>query len=724
MQVRQAEGSHRGRFDPILVLIVLFGMLGGGAIVAFARNWAIMPDELIYIDQVRALLAGHPTLPGLTDRGFYHYQQLYPLLISPLVGLLKLPDAYQWIALLNAWLLASAAVPAYMLARLVTDSRAIARWVALCAIATPWLVFASKVVPDAAAYAVFTWAIWAIVRTAAPQQRQLVGDAWALVALCLAYTARTQFVMLLAVWLFAIAWSSAASALQEGGPAQALWQLIRLPLSRPVPIGATVLMAVAYLVEPGWILGYYLATVSTPTAPGATLGLWPELVNHANAVAFGLAALPVVLGLPWLLDALVRPAERRQNDAAAVILITTALALYVGTTFDMRFDASDRVIERYLFYIAPLWFVAMGAFFARPPRSLAGFALPALAGVVLLIATEPHGVDSELNYAVNRIFSPTQVTLVGWQKAAEFIGSSISGLVVLLMLALCATIWILLRRGRNGLAATIGFGFVAAVLITATSISVPKAVRAQNAAADRHFGERTTAQKAWIEVATGGKPWSLLYSPGSVTELPGRFRRDAVPRTDRTAWRDAAFWSDGLSRVYVPYATVPGDTTSVPGIVHTMAVDWASGRITRAAGDDAHHLLMAKGEQHFAPHSSGPPVEHDDFTLYRLPPRPTAAWAMRGITPSGWVYPRGATLRIYGERVSPDGPATGGVVKVEVTAHKRDQKRARVITSATLRAPTGGHVDLRIPRGPQQLRITDVAVSRVSSPRRPRGSGR
>lgn len=709
-------------FDPVLALIVVFAAAGGGALVVWAKNWVVMPDELIYVQLSRAIAGGSLPIPGVGDSSIASYQLLYPTLIAPLVGLLKMPDAYPSIAVLNAWVMATAAIPAYLLTTYATGSRGAARWVALCAVVTPWLTFASKTLPDPTAYTAAAWATWAIARTAGPSARPLKGDLLALLAIALGFLVRNQFLLLFGVWFGTVVLAQVAAGAATDGLRGAARELIRVPVKRPVPVLVFVVVAALYEFEPSWLLGFYTSVTTVPNDALPNAGLPQELLNHANVLAFGLAALPVVLGLPWLLSGLVRIGDRAQNNTAIVILLTTCAVLYVATTFDMRFDPTERVIERYIFYVAPLWFVAMAAFFQRPPKSLPAFALPALGGVILLIATHPYGLDTALNYATNRVFSPTQIVLIGWQKAAELIGTSISGLVVLLMLVLCGFCWWAINRGRTALAQTLCFLFVSGALIAATVLTVPGTVDEQNRGSEQVFGQRDTAEKAWVQIVTGGAGYSLAYSRGSVVEKPSGKLKAFRPTENRSAWRDAVIWNSGLNSVYVPFQNAPAAGAPIPGRLRTLIPDWETGALTQANDDSAEYLLMATGDPRFAPSADALVTTRDQFALYRFGDDLHAAWAVRGLTPGGWVTPNDAILRVWAPRDaartstlqiklkvsgtpgrSPDGFKVEGAKNVK----QQEQKEATTFTWSA-RVPTGGHVDFKLVRGDAPVHVDRV----------------
>jgi hypothetical protein len=719
---RPSSATRERRLDPWLVAIVLLTAIGGALVVSRARDWSVMPDELIYTEFARSIVHSVLPIPAVQGHAVTVLQVLYPTLLAPLLAIMSMPTAYPWIAVMNACLMASAAIPAYLLAHYTTESRAAARWVALSCAITPWLLFAAKVLPDAAAYAACTWALYAIVRTAGARNRVLRADLLTLLAIFVAYLVRNQFLILLGIWAGTVVLAKVAAVLGSDGPRALPRALLKLLRERPLPIFTLVFAFLMVKFQPAWILGFYapVGTVSNEVLPGESLPR--ELLNHANAIGIGVAALPLVLGLPWLLTALTRIGRRREVDTAILIVLASAVVIYVGSNFDMRFDPTERVIERYIFYLAPLWLTAMAAFFARPPKNLIAFALPALLGVLLLIATKPFGLDAELNRAINRAFSPTQLVLIEWQKVAGALHTSISGMIVVVSLIVCVFCWWAIDRARVSIARDACFSLLAVILLTGTIAIVPQSIREDHETAVRAFGPRTSDQKRWIELASDRQKYAVVYSRWSLYD--GRL--GDIARERKEFWRDAAFWNRGLSATYTPDRVIGGSTTPVPGVAYPLKIDWTSGRLTRGPGESAPNLLLSASDPRFAPQATAPVTRTKNFVLYPVAQKVQAAWYLRNLTASGWVPPNGATLRIWAPRGA-SGP-TRMQVTLRVTTTNVRRPAAPLLPPAetpirvkTVKRQTtyswpisispGQHVDFRLARGRANAHVDRVAVT-------------
>lgn len=713
------------RLDPVLAAIVVLAGLGGGWLLFKSKNWGLMSDELLYSSMGRSIAHTIVPLPEIRGASTPVYQVLYPALIAPLVGPIPMPDAYPWLAVLNGWLFALAAIPAYLLASYATGSRGAARWVALCTVITPWLIFGSKVLPDASAYLIVTTSLYAIARTASGGERPLRGDLLTLLCVALAYFVRTQFLLLLGVWLGTVVLSCAATAPAGGGWRALTVRLLKLPLRRPVVFLTFGAVALIMLVKPIILLGLYVITAQGGAGgPVATGGLPRELIHHLSVLGLGAGILPIVFGLPWLVTALTRVRSRAQNDAAIMIALATAVVIYVGANFDLRFDPGERVIERYIFYLGPLLFVAMAGFFAQPPKRVVVFAASALVAILLLGVTSPYGLDTKLNLLINSGFAPTQITFIAWQKVADAAGTSIFGLATVFSLIVCVFAWWAISSGRAALARNISFSIVAAVLLASTLYTVPKIVDLQNSLAAERFGHRTPSEKRWVDLAVHGDPVSILYSKQVDVTSNLKARGGASPAD----WWDVAFWNKSIASLYTGYAKTPLDVLPIPGRSYRLVPDWESGRVTRVASDRSSYLLMTTGNPNFAPQSSAQPIRRSLFTLYKPGRDIWAAWATRGLTLGGWVPPSGATLRVWAPRGA-DAPTSLRMTLIVGTTGKHADptelkvsgaRAVKIVRRGTRRASyswtttvqPGAHDDFGLERGKSRAHIDRISVTR------------
>src|SRR2546421_7039695 len=177
-----------------LIAIVLGAFYLAVSYAVQATQWAVMTDELQTSKLATSAAESLSPVPRIHGAYYGALSQLYPLLIAPFFGFLSTPDAVTAAHVLNALLLASAAWPAYLLARAVTGSRAAGYVAAALTAFVPWLVLSTTLLTENAAYPGFVWALWLCYRTLVEPSPG--RDAAALGGLVVVYLARTQLFVL------------------------------------------------------------------------------------------------------------------------------------------------------------------------------------------------------------------------------------------------------------------------------------------------------------------------------------------------------------------------------------------------------------------------------------------------------------------------------------------------------------------------------------------------
>ena len=317
-------------------LVVLW--LGVSAVLAIwfsgrIRDWSVMTDELLYTKLATSIADTGSPLPRVHGTSIEVYNQLYPLLIAPLYGLLSPPEAFRAAHVLNAVVMASAVFPVYLLGRQVLP-RAWAVAVAGLAVLVPWMVLTGFVMTESAAYPAFAWALLGLHSTvAAPSSRR---DLLAVAALALAVLARTQFAVLVAVLPLAILghellrrpWRQAL----EGARFAVREHLV---LAGLYTAGLALALILALTGSLGNLLGVYGVTVEE----GSLLpsGVWSSAARHLDAVAIGSGLIPLVLGGGWILATLVRPVSIRAHALAMLSFATIVLLTFEAASFSIRF---------------------------------------------------------------------------------------------------------------------------------------------------------------------------------------------------------------------------------------------------------------------------------------------------------------------------------------------------------------------------------------------------
>lgn len=367
---------HRLRTRAPLALIVLAGFAWTTFFVLQLSQYFVQPDELEYIEQaLRIGEQGHPLVPR--DRFFTSWAQLQPVLMAPAWTLLGANDAFRVQHVLNAAIVASTAIPGYLLALRVTAERRAALLVAFLCVAIPWIAMAATMLTEVSAYPAFLWAVLALQHAVArPSAR---GDLIGIAGIALALTARPQFLVLAPTFVAAALVHEAryAAAGQRRTPGRRLRAAVgHHPILVPVAVvGLLGLLAGSVTSRRGFLGTYSAAANGDLVSPGA----FDQAREALSYVAVGVGVLPLLLALAFVLATLWRPATPERHAFALVGLLASAgLVLAVGS-FSVRFTGG--INSRYVFYVAPLLLVGTAALLTErrrmPAALLAGGALGA-----------------------------------------------------------------------------------------------------------------------------------------------------------------------------------------------------------------------------------------------------------------------------------------------------------------------------------------------------------
>jgi glycosyltransferase involved in cell wall biosynthesis len=400
----------------------------------------IMVDELVYSDMARSFAStGHFLIRGTHA----NYGPVYSLLLSPAYALFgSIHDVYEWVHLVNALVMCSVVFPAYLLARRVVRPQ-FALLAALLAIAIPSTVYIGTLMTENVFYPIFLWLAYALVIAL---ERPTLKRQIIVLALCaLAFVTRAQAVALFAAVVtapLALAW------IERGRPR-------RLRAWKPtyaIVAGAAVLVIVAEAARgrsPAQILGGYSVTTT-----GASYHLWPALrwiLYHVAALDLSLFVLPFAA-------LIVLIANARHLDGALRAFCAAAATLTVWLTIEVGVFASRwsyRIEERNLFYVAPLFLIALLAWIERgqpkPTRAVVAAAgvAAALPGAIPFVAL--MNINSQ---------SDTPFLQPWWYLGDRVAGrDNVALLAVLTSVVLAALFLWLPRRYAPALPALVALGF-------------------------------------------------------------------------------------------------------------------------------------------------------------------------------------------------------------------------------------------------------------------------
>jgi hypothetical protein len=353
--VRIESLVERSRATLVVGAITLLAALVWGRYMGRIDHWLVQTDELQFVRLAIGIGENHSLDPTLRGLPVSNWNQLYPLVLSPFYWLLDTADAFKAAHWLNALLMASTAVPAYLLAREAGASKLAGYLVAALTVCVPWMSLGDMLRDDVVAYPAFTWAVLAM-------QRAIVApgpwrDALAVAGMVLAASARTQLVVLGPVFLLAIALHEGVFAAVAPGARPSRAEAIARVRGHWILIVAAAL-GVLYKLAGGIdkVLGPYQETAGSGDLLPA--GLPSNVAMHLSMVAVGIGVIPVTFALGWALGSAVRPESRERHAYAVLLLVTGGAAFVAASSFVLR-NAGGNPYDRYFFYIVPLALVGM-----------------------------------------------------------------------------------------------------------------------------------------------------------------------------------------------------------------------------------------------------------------------------------------------------------------------------------------------------------------------------
>ena len=409
-----------------IVIGVAIVYAGAAQLVSTPR---VHPDEHIYGGGGASLGEGD----GLRLRGEpYELGPVYPsILASILVIAGDRETAYHLYKVANGLLFALAAIPIYLVAR-----RLLRPWwsvgVAAFSIAIPSSMYVALVMTESASYLAYSVALWAIVL--ALERPSAARQLGVLAAVVLAYATRAQFAVLFGAYVLALlaVWTIVPNRTQARELARQLWPTLAalaagfaVLVVRPLVTGSSPLDAIgAYQVL---FRGYDpLDIVRWGAYHLADLELYLAVVPIAVA--------PIVLALLW------RRARAGSRPAAAFVaafVTVNAAMLFVTAAFASTEFGFDRLHDRNVFYLAPLWLIVLGVWLAEGlPRPRISTALGIGAALALLVVLPFRYIASDVGVDVvpSALWARLQEALEGEVVTAR----KLMTLAVLVLLTLVA----------------------------------------------------------------------------------------------------------------------------------------------------------------------------------------------------------------------------------------------------------------------------------------------
>jgi Dolichyl-phosphate-mannose-protein mannosyltransferase len=455
----EATDVPRAGRGPALALaaVVLVGFVVYAAAAQLVSTPRVHPDEHIYAGAGASLAEGE----GLGLRGDeYGLGPVYPGILA--AGLSVAGDreaAYHLYKIANALLFALAAIPIFLLAR-----RLLSRWwsvgVAAASIAIPSSMYVSVVMTESTSFLAYSLAVYAIVL--ALERPTVLRQVAVLATVALAYATRAQFAVLFAAFLAAlvIVWAVSPG---RGRPREAL---VRLWPS----LGALAVGVLALLAGPVDSVGAY--DVLFRGYNPLDIARWGAY--HLADLEIYLAVVPLVVA-PIVLVSLFRRARDGSTRSAAFLsafLMVNGGMLFVTAAFASTEFGFDRLHDRNIFYLAPLWLILLATWLAdglpRPPLETAAGAAVAVALALYLPFRHIAG-DVGVDVVPSALWARLRDLLDG---ADPFSGRRVYALIVV---ALVVAVVLLPRRLRWALPAAVVASFaITSVLAWERLIDAPE----------------------------------------------------------------------------------------------------------------------------------------------------------------------------------------------------------------------------------------------------------
>jgi hypothetical protein len=358
-------------------------------LVAFGRRlpvpW-VFPDELLYAELAKSFADSGSF--AVRDVASSSYGIVYPALIAPAWALFEsVPGAYAAAKSVNAVLFSLAALPAYGLARRVLG-RGLSFLAAVLAVAIPSSAYSGLIMTENAFYPAFL--VTCLVLVLALERPTVARQVLALSSIFGAFLVRPQAVALVPALASAILLVCLLDA--RGANGRLAWETLRRLRSFWVVwlsfAGGAVALVARPLVagrSPFEVLGGYevAARLYSPVAiPRWFLYHAAELDLYLGIVPF--MAFLVLLPIAFARSQASRPLKVFMASAVALVFWMTLVASAFST---LPFFSAQRIHERALFYVAPLFLIALLAWIERGlprPRRLTvatvavGAAMPAV----------------------------------------------------------------------------------------------------------------------------------------------------------------------------------------------------------------------------------------------------------------------------------------------------------------------------------------------------------
>ena len=666
------------------------------------RDWNAMTDELVYERLAISIVQTHSLLPRLHGDVVRSFAQLYPMMIAPWFAHGYVPHNLVNAHIFNAWAMSSACIPAFLLARRVTGRRDIAYLVAFISVVTPWAIYTTTLLTEVTAYPVFLWAVLAMQRTlVAPSRR---SDLVALLAVALAFFARTQFLLLVGVLPAAIALYSLAT-----------WQGWRAWLrsavgAHRVLAGAYAALAILVIVAAvtGRSIFQFSAYGSQTSGQLLSRHIAGPITGHLADLAFGIGILPLLVGGAWLLANTVHPAPSAELHAFACLGAATVTIVVVEiTTWDMHIGMF--VLDRYLFYLVPLLLLAFLCALRDAKRPRWSLLVPT--GIVACgFATH---LQQDFLWSGQFPLS-TDSPIATLYKPIADVGGGKGGASAILVVATVALAALFVVADRLVRPATLTAALAAVLLVALPADTAYTFVKllSRDGHAVRPLTRSESGILDWLDRAVG--------TNARVTEVP--YPVSTAFLVTQKFWRDLEFWNKSV-RFDIHYPTPDVYSDAVIWFPNNpMQFDQATGA---ASASLTPYVVQSVNETRFRI-SGTVMIQRPDVMLIQAASPWRTDWLTYGLYDDGWTQP-GTPARVRVFAVPGQKHAVMRTLTFQVRAPIQIPRRSFAITwnGGSLHADANGtnsvseRVDVCVPaHGFAEVRLATPASSTIPGDQR------
>ncbi|MDP9345673.1 MAG: hypothetical protein M3P44_08105 [Actinomycetota bacterium] len=655
VRTRRLAVGGRGRLGrlriavwaPPLALVVGLLIVAGVAASFGVRIGGLILDETLLKQSAVHYTHGlpHNLFHDLTARAT---SRLYSLVIAPLFAIAHGDVAVRAARGLNGLMFATAAVPAYLLARQVLTSRWLAVAAALLCVAFPWLTLTTAMFSENLAYPLFMWSVvamaWVFERPTA--WRDLLVVALVGAAAC----TRTQLVSLFGAYAVVITWRLWLDRPSLGAGAAGPWAR-RVARQFPLTLALTGLGVAGVVWElhsgalqshlRGLLGGYAVTTSDRGTLP-SDLGI--SMLVEVLALAIGTGVVPALLAAGWYPRALLRAPTPRAH-AFAVSSAAAVVVLYAGTLYSQGVYLATATEERYYFYAAPfLWLAALAALESRSVRTRSLLEAGGVLAVVAALVPLPRTLDVESSYFAPAIVSTRYLLDRAVTALSDVLGQSgiserdVLAAVILGVAMATAAAW----RGapRRGPGAALACAVIAQLGLTAVAF----------AAIDGRI--------AGVPGRTGGAFADLGFIDRAARDVPVLWI-DNQPRSDEgqatAVQRTALLYNDTIERrmIFAPLRITDDNFPLNALPPEFVQVAPATGRMLPTAPAPEARYAVETTDSPFLQLDGRRVAASAGYrlALTRLALPLSARWLAVGLGPDGSLAPgKVASLRAWGRR--------------------------------------------------------------------------